>query len=62
MFGNLIRESGVTDRLKKTAGGPMIDIVTIFLGTAVGATMGASYFLKLDTIAILGNGRSCFCC
>ena len=32
MFGNLIRESGVTDRLRKTAGGAMIDIVTIFLG------------------------------
>jgi oxaloacetate decarboxylase beta subunit len=60
MFGNLIRESGVTDRLKKTAGGPMIDIVTIFLGTAVGATMGASYFLKLDTIAILGMGAVAF--
>ena len=60
MFGNLIRESGVTDRLKKTAGGPMIDIVTIFLGTAVGATMGASYFLKTDTIAILAMGAVAF--
>lgn len=60
MFGNLIRESGVTDRLKKTAGGPMIDIVTIFLGTAVGATMGASYFLNLETIAILGMGAVAF--
>ncbi|MGB2957639.1 MAG: sodium ion-translocating decarboxylase subunit beta, partial [Bacteroidota bacterium] len=37
MFGNLIRESGVTERLRKTAGGAMIDIVTIFLGVAVGA-------------------------
>ncbi len=45
MFGNLIRESGVTDRLKKTAGGAMIDIVTIFLGIAVGATMEGSRFL-----------------
>ena len=60
MFGNLIRESGVTDRLKKTAGGPMIDIVTIFLGTAVGATMGAAYFLKADTIAILAMGAVAF--
>lgn len=60
MFGNLIRESGVTDRLKKTAGGPMIDIVTIFLGTAVGATMSASYFLKADTLAILAMGAVAF--
>lgn len=60
MFGNLIRESGVTDRLKKTAGGPMIDIVTIFLGTAVGATMSAAYFLKADTLAILAMGAVAF--
>ena len=60
MFGNLIRESGVTERLKKTAGGPMIDIVTIFLGTAVGATMEASYFLNFQTIAILGIGSVAF--
>jgi oxaloacetate decarboxylase beta subunit len=60
MFGNLIRESGVTDRLKKTAGGPMIDIVTIFLGTAVGATMEASYFLNLQTLAILAMGAVAF--
>ncbi len=39
MFGNLLRESTVTDRLSKTAGGAMINIVTIFLGIVVGATM-----------------------
>ncbi|MCB9209472.1 MAG: sodium ion-translocating decarboxylase subunit beta [Ignavibacteriales bacterium] len=60
MFGNLLRESGVTERLKKTAGGPMIDIVTIFLGTAVGATMEATYFLNLQTLAILGMGAVAF--
>lgn len=60
MFGNLIRESGVTDRLKKTAGGPMIDIVTIFLGTAVGATMESSHFLNVETLAILGMGAVAF--
>lgn len=60
MFGNLLRESGVTDRLKKTAGGPLIDIVTIFLGIVVGATMEASYFLNLQTIAILGMGAVAF--
>lgn len=60
MFGNLLRESGVTERLKKTAGGPMIDIVTIFLGTAVGATMEATYFLNFETLAILGMGAVAF--
>ena len=39
MFGNLIRESGVTKRLSTTASGPLINIVTIFLGLVVGATM-----------------------
>jgi sodium ion-translocating decarboxylase beta subunit len=60
MFGNLLRESGVTDRLKKTAGGPMIDIVTIFLGVAVGATMESSNFLNLQSLAILGLGSIAF--
>jgi oxaloacetate decarboxylase beta subunit len=60
MFGNLLRESGVTDRLRKTAGGAMIDIVTIFLGIAVGATMGADNFLTLDTISILLLGAVAF--
>jgi len=60
MFGNLIRESGVTDRLKKTAGGPMIDIVTIFLGATVGATMESSHFLNIETIAILAMGAVAF--
>jgi carboxybiotin decarboxylase len=60
MFGNLLRESGVTDRLKKTAGGPMIDIVTILLGLAVGATMGAEHFLTYRTIMILALGAVAF--
>jgi carboxybiotin decarboxylase len=60
MFGNLIRESGVTDRLKKTAGGPMIDIVTILLGLVVGGTMGAEYFLTTQTIMILALGAVAF--
>jgi carboxybiotin decarboxylase len=60
MFGNLIRESGVTDRLKKTAGGPMIDIVTILLGLVVGGTMGAEYFLTYQTIMILALGAVAF--
>jgi len=60
MFGNLLRESGVTDRLKKTAGGPMIDIVTLLLGLVVGATMSAGNFLTLQTLSILVLGAVAF--
>ncbi len=60
MFGNLLRESGVTERLRKTAGGPMIDIVTIFLALAVGATMDSEHFLTLSTIGILLLGAVAF--
>ncbi|MGB5287319.1 MAG: sodium ion-translocating decarboxylase subunit beta [Ignavibacteriaceae bacterium] len=60
MFGNLIRESGVTDRLKKTAGGALIDIVTIFLGIAVGATMDGARFLSSQTLMIFGLGAIAF--
>jgi sodium ion-translocating decarboxylase beta subunit len=60
MFGNLLRESGVTDRLKKTAGGPLIDIVTIFLGIAVGATMSSDLFLTVQTILIFFLGAAAF--
>ena len=61
MFGNLLRESGVTERLKKTAGGPLIDIVTIFLGIAVGATMDSANFLTAKTLMILVLGAVAFC-
>lgn len=60
MFGNLIRESGVTERLRKTAGGALIDIVTIFLGIAVGATMAAANFLNVKTLYILLLGAVAF--
>jgi oxaloacetate decarboxylase beta subunit len=60
MFGNLIRESGVTDRLKKTAGGALIDIVTIFLGLSVGATMEAERFLATQTLMVFGLGAVAF--
>jgi carboxybiotin decarboxylase len=60
MFGNLIRESGVTDRLTKTAGGPLINIVTIFLGLVVGATMAGSTFLREQTLYILALGAVAF--
>lgn len=60
MFGNLLRESGVTERLKKTAGGALIDIVTIFLGTAVGATMSSDRFLTVQTLLIFVLGAVAF--
>jgi carboxybiotin decarboxylase len=60
MFGNLLRECGVTERLRKTAGSALIDIVTIFLGLAVGATMDSDHFLTLDTISILIMGAVAF--
>jgi oxaloacetate decarboxylase beta subunit len=60
LFGNLVRECGVTDRLRKTAGGAMIDIVTIFLGISVGATMPAQNFLTVQTLFILVLGALAF--
>ncbi len=61
MFGNLLRECGVTERLRKTAGGSLIDIVTIFLGLAVGATMDSGHFVNFQTVKILGLGALAFC-
>ncbi len=60
MFGNLLRESGVTDRLFKAAGGPLINIVTIFLGITVGATMTGETFLHTQTLFILALGAVAF--
>ena len=60
MFGNLLRECGVTERLRKTAGSALIDIVTIFLGLAVGATMDSDHFLTVKTIEILAMGLVAF--
>lgn len=60
MFGNLLKESGVTQRLSTTAGGPLINIVTIFLGLVVGATMEGTTFLKVQTLQILALGMVAF--
>jgi len=60
MFGNLIRESGVTDRLSKTAQNEFINIVTILLGLAVGSKLAADKFLKFETIGILLLGLLAF--
>jgi len=60
MFGNLLRESGVTDRLSTTAGGALINIVTIFLGLVVGSTMNGDSFLLPRTLFILVLGAVAF--
>jgi oxaloacetate decarboxylase beta subunit len=60
MFGNLLRESGVTERLARTAGGQIIDIATIFLGVTIGATMAGPAFLHPRTIYILVLGCVAF--
>ena len=54
MFGNLLRASGVTDRLAQSAGGVFIDVLTFLLGITVGALMPASVFLQSQTLAIIG--------
>ena len=60
MLGNLFRESGVTDRLSDTAQNAMCNIVTIMLGTSVGATAVGARFLKLETLMIIGIGLAAF--
>lgn len=60
-FGNLLRESGVTDRLAKTARTSFIDIVTIILGLTVGASTDATKFLTPDSLKIFGMGAAAFC-
>ena len=59
-FGNLLRESGVTTRLAKTASNAMTDIVTILLGLTVGASTQADKFLTVDTLLIFGLGFAAF--
>ena len=60
MFGNILRESGVVDRLAKTAQNELMNIVIILLGLSVGATMPASVFLKIETISIFILGLVSF--
>ena len=60
MLGNIIKESGVTDRLSKTAQNELINIITIFLGVTVGATASAAYFLKPQTLFIILLGLIAF--
>ena len=60
MLGNLFRECGVTDRLSDTVQNALMNIVTIFLSTSVGATMVASNFLKPETLKIIFLGLVAF--
>ncbi|MCQ2503767.1 MAG: sodium ion-translocating decarboxylase subunit beta [Saccharofermentans sp.] len=60
MLGNLFKECGVTDRLSDTAQNAMCNIVTIFLGTSVGATAVGTTFLSLKTIGIIVLGLAAF--
>jgi len=60
MLGNLFRESGVVGRLSDTSQNAMINIVTIFLGTTVGATASAETFLTFQTISIILLGLAAF--
>jgi oxaloacetate decarboxylase beta subunit len=60
-FGNLMRECGVVDRLSDTTQNALINIVTIFLGLAVGSKMSADKFLNWETLGILGLGALAFC-
>ena len=61
MLGNLFRESGVTERLSDTAQNALCNIVTIMLGTTVGATANCEIFLRIQTLAIVAMGLMAFC-
>ena len=61
MLGNLFKESGVVDRLNKTAQNELMNIITIFLGVTVGATATGTRFLQWDTIFIIVLGLAAFC-
>lgn len=60
MFGNLLRECGVTDRLSKSAQNELANLVTILLGITIGSTMSADKFLNLDTLKIIAMGLVAF--
>ncbi len=60
-FGNLLKESGVTERLAKTARSAFIDIITILLGVTVGASTDASRFLTHQSVMIFALGAASFC-
>lgn len=61
MLGNLFKESGVVERIAKTAQNELMNIITIFLGTTVGATASGQTFLTFDTLKIIALGLIAFC-
>ena len=61
MLGNLMKESGVVERLTKMAQNELMNIITLFLGVTVGATATASSFLSAQTIGIIVLGLIAFC-
>lgn len=61
MLGNLMRESGVVSRISNTAQNELMNIITIFLGTTVGATATGKVFLNLQTLGIIVLGLAAFC-
>jgi oxaloacetate decarboxylase beta subunit len=60
MLGNLLKESGVTERLSKTVQNELMNIVTVFLGISVGATATADTFISWNTIKIIVMGVAAF--
>jgi oxaloacetate decarboxylase beta subunit len=60
MFGNLLRECGCTERLSQAAQNEILNITTVFLGLAVGSTMGAERFLRPETLKIIFLGLVAF--
>ena len=60
MLGNLLKVSGVVDRLSKSAQNEIINVTTLFLGLAIGATMSAASFLTPTTLQIMGLGLLAF--
>ncbi len=60
-FGNLLRESGVVDRLSRAAQNEIINVVTILLGLAIGSKLSADKFLTVETLGILALGALAFC-
>ena len=61
MLGNLMRESGVVSRISNTAQNELMNIITIFLGTTVGATATGAVFLSTQTLGIIVLGLAAFC-
>ena len=60
MMGNLMKESGVVERITKTAGNELMNIITIFLGFSVGCTTNAATFLNIQTVEVIVLGIVAF--